>query len=839
MNASSIRALARVAWRDIARHRGRSVLVTLLVLLPVAAMVAGISIYRTTQPTQAAEDVARMGVADLIANGVSETELRTYLPDGSTVEPLASADGQIVLPGSKPGVQLRAVHLDGLAKGMLNLVEGRLPSGADEVAITPKVATLARVGVGGLLTIDGSPPATVVGLVENPANLTERSVLLDPAIADLGAKEFATWLVRLPEGSDAAAIVAATIDPDTGAQDVLIQSRESGRLTSYGGDGSSTFIVLGTLALVEAALVASAAFAVSIRRRQRELGLLAATGATPRQLAGTVVAEAAILGAIAAIGGVIVGILGALALTPWLDELTQRRNQPLVIDLGGLIAPAAIGLVASLVAAIVPARTVARVPVLVSLSGRRPAQAPAHRSLRIGLFAVTLSVAMTIVGANLRLEGSDTVSIVLMVGGAVLGTLGFGACGPWLLERLEGVAVRLPLSGRIAFRDTARARSRSSPIVTAVLASLAATVALGTWVVSRDQANAESWQPWLYPNQLVLQGAGAEIAGRVVAAESGVVAGLPITDLAAPTPGFFWVEAVDARDGNGELINYGGGGPDGPGTPGTPAYVGPQFSDVAIATLDVLAIANAPGAAEAIAAGKVVVLTERKMTFDKVDIVMQDDPNVLVPSRRLPFAATVIQIPISTGLIPSVLVPGFVATDLGLVTGASQDFVVQFDRPVTDADVSRAADIAAQFPDTFADAAIGPPRPDEGFRILLIALALLFALSVTGVAIALGEAESRPEQRSLLALGADPRLRRRIAAARAGVLALLAGILAVPAGLLPVWGLLASREAPFVVPIPEIVGAVIALPLLAIAGAWLLTRPLPDWAAFRGVTTGQ
>lgn len=829
MSRSAIRALARVAWRDIARHRARSVLVTLLVLLPVAAMVAAISIYRTTTPSQAAEDSARMGVADLIAEGVSETKLRPHLPDGSTIERIASADGQLVLPGSMPGVQLRALNLDGLATGMLTLIDGRLPKGPAEVAITAKVALTARAGVGDQLTIEGFAPATVVGLIENPSYLGDRTVLLDPEVAVLGHDDFATWLIRLPEGADPAAVVAATTDPSTGAQEFLLQSRESARLHVVGDDGSSTFIVLGTLALVEAALVASAAFAVSIRRRQRELGLLAATGATPSQLAGTVVAEAAILGVIAALGGVVVGILGALALTPWLDDLTQRRNQPLVIDLAGLVAPAVIGLLSALIAAIAPARTAARVPVLVSLSGRRPAQAPAHRSLGIGLVAVALSIGMTLLGANLRLEGSDTVSVILMVVGAVLGTLGFGACGPWLLERLDGLAVRLPLSGRIAFRDTARARSRSSPIVTAVLASLAATVALGTWVVSRDQANAQEWQPFLYANQLRLHGASAEAAGREVLAGDGAVAGVVVGNLAAPRPGYFWVEPVDARDEKGELMNA----PYGPSSR-------PQFSNVAVATPDVLVIANAPGAAEAIAAGNVVVLTDRRMTFDKVEFVMQDDPLAAEPSRRLPFAAVVIDVSIVTdGAIPAVLVPASLATDLQLTAMASQEFIVQFDRPVTDADVSNAAAIAAKFADTFADAAIGPPRPDEAFRLVLIALALLFALSVTGVAIALGEAESRPEQRSLLALGADPRLRRRIAAARAGVLALLAGLLAVPAGLLPVWGLLASREAPFVVPVPEIAGAVIALPLLAIACAWLLTRPLPEWAAFRGVTTGQ
>jgi putative ABC transport system permease protein len=112
-------------------------------------------------------------------------------------------------------------------------------------------------------------------------------------------------------------------------------------------------------------------------------------------------------------------------------------------------------------------------------------------------------------------------------------------------------------------------------------------------------------------------------------------------------------------------------------------------------------------------------------------------------------------------------------------------------------------------------------------------------VSVTGIAIALGEAESRPEQRSLLAIGADPRLRRRIASARAAVLALLAGVLAVPAGLLPIWGIFAARGSPLVVPTLEIAGAVLALPLLAVVSSWLLSRPIPDWNAFRSVGVGQ
>jgi len=109
---------------------------------------------------------------------------------------------------------------------------------------------------------------------------------------------------------------------------------------------------------------------------------------------------------------------------------------------------------------------------------------------------------------------------------------------------------------------------------------------------------------------------------------------------------------------------------------------------------------------------------------------------------------------------------------------------------------------------------------------------------VAAVAVALGEAEARADQRTLLAVGADPRIRRRIAAARAGVLALLAGVLAVPAGLLPAWGLLSSRETPLVIPIPELAVALVLLPAAAVAGALLLSRPIPAWSAFRDVAAG-
>jgi putative ABC transport system permease protein len=568
------------------------------------------------------------------------------------------------------------------------------------------------------------------------------------------------------------------------------------------------------------------------RRRQHELGLLSAAGPTPGQLRATVLVEAAVIGLIAALVGIVVGLLGAVALSQVLDDLTQHRNGPLIADGYGLLAPAAIGIGAAIVAALAPARTAARVPVLTALSGRRPAVAPARRNLQVGLGAVGVSVGMTLVGANLREQGSDLVSMALLVGGAVLGTLGFGACGPWLLERLERVAVRLPISGRIAFRDTARARSRSSPIVTAVLASVAATVALGTWVVSRDAEMLGEWRPYLYPEQLMIRGAGAKAAAEEAAGPDGAARStLMAVDLYVPEPEWFGIVSPEARDAEGKVIQF-----------GDDAFPQPfQVNEAVVATPDLLRLAHAEAAAADIAAGKVVILWHEPITLDSVEVQFYD-PDVEGVERTVRLDATALHTPIGSGTYGGALMSQAVADELGLVPFPDIDYpeyVVEFDRPVTEADLASVVGIAAKYPDTFADAPLAPEPADASFRLVMIGLAILFAVSVTGIAIALGEAESRPEQRSLLAIGADPRLRRRIAASRAAVLTLLAGILAVPAGLLPVWGLLMSREAPLAVPALEIGAAVVVLPLLAVVAAWLLSRPIPDWSAFRNVRPGE
>lgn len=808
MSASGRGAVVRIARRDILRSPWRSLLVVLLVMLPVAGMVAAGAILQTITPTAERTVTHQMGRADLLvhpaAADASLERLRDALPAGSRIEPIVMEAGRLVLPGREASITLASMDLDGLARGMLALVDGRTPRDPGEVAISAALARLADVSIGDPVNVTGLASPTVVGIVEDTFNLKARIVLQDASAAEAAqAQGGATWLVGLPPGSDATGFDLGA--PTTNGPAFQITSRK--RATTQNEAPSVAIVVLGGLALVEAALVASAAFAVSIRRRQRDLGLLAATGAEPRHLAGTVIAEGVLLGAVGALTGAIVGLAGALVASAWLDELTDRRNPPVGIAPTLLVVACGIGILAALIAAIVPAWTAARSPVLTALSGRRPPQTPARRTFGLGIVLIVVAIALTGIGATL-LHDSRTATLGLFpaLAGAILGTLGFGACSPWLLVRLERPAARLPLSARIAVRDTARARSRNGPIVTALLASFAATVALAALMVSMDAKNAASWSPWLRPDQIYMQGEGVVAFGPGAAQALGAIAAAPIPGAGSETR-TIWIG-------------------------GDSAGVNLDIQNVTVGDAELLKTLGAEEATADLSAGSIVILQKRSSGLTRATIHIQDEQGTEIEQVGIP--ARVVATGIDTMDLPGAVISTATAARLGVPPGKAGRYLIRLGHPVREEDLAQAAAIAAGSPDGWADAALGPPRSGDGFRIAMLIASLLFALSVTGVAVALGEAESRPEQRTLLALGANPRVRRRIAAARAAVISLLAGVLAVPAGLLPIWGLLLSRGAPLVVPVPEIVSALVILPLVVVVATFVLTRPIPSWSTFRG-----
>src|SRR4029453_10199225 len=86
-----------------------------------------------------------------------------------------------------------------------------------------------------------------------------------------------------------------------------------------------TTLALATVGLLLVSLVAAAGFIVVAPRRLRQLGMLAAIGATQRHLRLVMLANGALVGVIAAVVGAAVGVAGWLAVAGSVETSAGHR----------------------------------------------------------------------------------------------------------------------------------------------------------------------------------------------------------------------------------------------------------------------------------------------------------------------------------------------------------------------------------------------------------------------------------------------------------------------------------------------------------------------------------
>lgn len=255
----------------------------------------------------------------------------------------------------------------------------------------------------------------------------------------------------------------------------------------HGGVRGDRATVLGLAALALLIVLLAAINYVNLAtvrmlRRQREIGLRKALGATPRRLALQFVAESALAALIAAA----LGVLLAWLLLPAMSELLERR-------LDGLFTPAAIalalmvGLLVGAASALYPAAVALGVRPAAALSGRDQGETPAGLWLRralttlqlgaaIALTAAALAVSWQTRYASLRDPGFDPARLMLidLPRGAPLAQIASLRAALAQLPQLDGVAVsdlaigspELPMSTGFT-RDGGRARQLNTSSVSA------------------------------------------------------------------------------------------------------------------------------------------------------------------------------------------------------------------------------------------------------------------------------------------------------------------------------------------------------------------------------------
>ncbi|MGN5732991.1 FtsX-like permease family protein [Arthrobacter psychrochitiniphilus] len=556
-----LKVALKMAWRDIRRHRGRSALIVALIALPIFAMsfaaTAGMSTMPTnaeTVTTQLGQTQGRLGTlgaqnAKAIQSIGGDTGYGGWHgggePDPNFV-PTAPMDavpaGFTVLPWhsttvhtavGKAQVEVNTTVTDVLNpafKGKYTLRDGAAPATASQALATRGLLERFDLALGDELTTSAGTFA-IVGTIRPEGQGDGESYLfltpeqlsaaltqnLGPATAYLVGERALRWDDAKELNAQGVVLSSRSLilDPpskaELGADAEILQNgwRSSAMVQMFLMGG-----LIGVLALLEVGLLAGAAFAVGARKQQRDLALLAASGAESSMVRTTVTASGLWLGLA---GGVIGAVLGTIAAV---ITVLVVRNQGLTIFTGlhlmwlpalGLIL---VGVVAGLVAAMVPARAVAKQATLSALKSGRTADAPSKWGTRIGggllLLSATLMAASSIATISLRgnkdqylwapwLAGAVVVGAVLLVFALIFMT-------GRLIELLTTRTSWLPVPLRLAARDAARNRGRTVPAVAAVLAAatLSGALMVGTASTMADASDKYTWQANLNQSVLLL-----------------------------------------------------------------------------------------------------------------------------------------------------------------------------------------------------------------------------------------------------------------------------------------------------------------------------------------------
>ncbi len=876
----------RIARREATRAKARSILMLVMIALPVMGVTAADVLIQTQDVSSAESLDRRLGTtaAAKVFSWGSPTSAQAQSVDpesgasGTTGSPILSA---LTLPkvlktlGSdrrgievvhsypmvqtdKGSVAAGATEIDvrdPLAQGLFRLTEGSWPKDASEVLVNRALAKRGP-GSGERITItvpahDGSQGATVtktvVGTAESTSVRTSESVIALPGslAAQEGEEHF--WLVGGgPVSWDDVQALNAVGALVVSRDQVLDPSAEAkaadAELLDGGGIDEATVtvaILIVVMALIEVVLLAGPAFAVGARRQARPLALLAASGGTPRQARRVVLATGVVIGTAGAICGVALGILVAFALEPVLQRFDGSWFGPFEVPWLHLFGVAVFGFLSALLAAVVPAWIASRQDVVAVLAGRRGDRKPSARSPFIGLALLAAGVALAWAGT-----GQITSTSAILIGlSAILCILGMLFLVPVVVVGVARLGRHLPLPLRFAVRDAARHRTRTTPAIAAVAATVAGVVAFGIGVASDAERSEAVYQPQLPIGMASLsadndgkqEGATWEDYAATVRRE---VPGVTVDSITgtryAPVEGPEKQLGFTRGDGTPiELRIYGG-------TVGTqvlvydgklPALVteAPGF-DTAAATkvLEAGGVVAFADSAEPVSQGIVRVDTYDLETGAPVNV-----RKVKVDTLTLDLQGT----PPTIGIISQAL-----AEELGYLTG-TVGLVV--DGGITEGkqkDVQEALDAMTPEGSLYVERGFEPDSSNWIIQLVLAGLGAVLMLGGTLTATFLALSDARPDLATLSAVGAAPRTRRSVAAAYALAVGGVGSVLGVLVGFVPgiavtypmtssQWNPCSGQSCP---PLPDsflaipwllIGGLVLVLPLLVAGVVWVFARP--------------
>ena len=455
------RAIVRWAVRMFRREWRQQILVLVLLSVVVAAAVFTATAAYNSQESPTAQF------------GTANTRVRLVEPDATqraadiaTLErwfgPVEVIGHDFVrVPGSVERVDVRGQDPNGrYGAGMLAVRSGRLPARTSEVALTNGVASTFGAHIGDRVRL-GRDTRTVVGLVENPGDLHDEFALVTPA--------------AVPASAPITVLLDASNEERTRTPGAELPGQFEHVRGSDATAAAAIVFGLAAVVMLLVCLVAAAGFIVIAQRRSRQLGLLAAVGATNRHLRLVMLANGVLVGVNAAALGSVTALAAWFVARPALETSLGHRIDGASIPPWLVLTGIVLAIVTATAAAWWPARSVARLSVTEALSARPAAPKPAHRSVVVAVVAAALGFAGVYFGVDVNADKSN---VVLLLAGILALVVAIVFASPIMLRALARFASRLPFAIRLALRDLGRYQARAGAAVAAISLGLAISVAI-------------------------------------------------------------------------------------------------------------------------------------------------------------------------------------------------------------------------------------------------------------------------------------------------------------------------------------------------------------------------
>ena len=807
------RAVIRWAWRLFRRQWRQQLLVLGLLTVAVAATIWGIGVATNTPPPATA--TFGTATAAISLPGTDPHLAAEIAQIGRNYGPIDVIENQVLSTGSTQSVELRAQNPAGrFGRPLLALDSGHYPAGPGQVALTSQVASLYDVKAGGTWHADGRS-WLVTGIVENPADLNDEFALVAPGKVTTPTQ--VTILVNAPQGAgqNQDQVTAGPPPPVFAGLPADANVSLAGQSGHTGIISPATIVlVVAVLGLVFIGLVSVAGFTVMAQRRLRALGMLAALGATERNVRLVMTANGAAVGLTATVVGVAAGFGAWFAYVPSLEADTAHRIDPLNLPWWAIVAGMALAVVTSVLAARRPARAMARVPVLAALSGRPAAPKGVRRSALPGVALVIAGVVCLLFSGGWG--GSSGSDALLLLAGLMGIITGIFLLAPLCVTVLTaGAGPRVPVAVRIALRDLVRQRARSGAAVAAVTFAVFLAMLIGIVASVRFSNVLDYTGQNLTSDQLIMYtqdqgpnagpGGGGLTPGQTAALQAKV-------DSFAASLHAQYVLPLDTV--NATLQQQGRQNNNFSGTlyVATPALL----ADFGIRPSQI-----DPGA-------DIVSMRPGLGSVPDMQLIYGDlgNPQATPSAADNPKIQQLAALPSGTSAPNTVITPH--AIQRYKLQTSLDGWFIQAPQPLTSAQISSARQIAANAGVTVETKSgeLGLNQISDGATVL----GLVIALGVLVMSVGLVRSETSGDLRTLAATGASSRIRRSITSATAGAIGLLGAILgaagATAAGVAWARSSLTVTFGDF--PVLDLLAVLAGLPLVAAVGGWLLAGRQPQ-----------